>query len=225
MNLLRLLKKFFSYFCPITLSKHSSAVSGTLELTFRNGQLVLDTQNTNYSYGTVGYLLYYGLKQIGIGNIRAMQHILVLGVAGGSVLKTLVNRIGYCGKLTGVEIDPDIVQIAKQYFQIDHLPNLQLVIADAQQFVQNTTERYDLIIVDIFQDNQMPDFLFTDTFVAHLMQLLRPQGTVLMNTLCLTDHDARRNRTFATRLEQHYSLKTFPKVEETNELFIIRPAQ
>jgi hypothetical protein len=40
-----------------------------------------------------------------------MDQILVLGVAGGSVLKLLVDDIKFPGKLTGVEIDPKSSQL------------------------------------------------------------------------------------------------------------------
>ena len=54
-------------------------------------ELVLDSKNTNYSYGSLQRILRLGLKNIGFDKIVPMDHILVLGVAGGSVIKTLVE--------------------------------------------------------------------------------------------------------------------------------------
>lgn len=43
--------------------------------------------------------------------IRKMQSILIIGVAGGSVIKTLVDEINLEGKIVGVEIDSEIIEI------------------------------------------------------------------------------------------------------------------
>jgi spermidine synthase len=55
-----------------------------------------------------------------------MQHILILGVAGESVIKTLVNDIKFDGKITGVEIDSAIILIANKYFQLNEIENLEM---------------------------------------------------------------------------------------------------
>ena len=86
-----MLKKLFSYIIPITVLKQKSAVSQSIEVTWANGELVLDSKNTNYSYGSLQRILKKGLQKIGFERIKSMNHILVLGVAGGSVIKTLVN--------------------------------------------------------------------------------------------------------------------------------------
>ena len=104
-----MIAKFFSYFLPINVYKKNSAVSKTLEVTWNNGQLVLDSKNTNYSYGSLQRILRKGLKYIGFERIRKFNNVLILGVAGGSVIKTLVDEIKFKGKITGVEIDKDIV--------------------------------------------------------------------------------------------------------------------
>ena len=75
-------------------------------------------------------------------------------------METLVKEIEFDGEIHGVEIDPEVITIGKQFFDLDKVKNLQLFIQDAQEYVKNTSERYDLIIVDIFQDDQMPSFSF-----------------------------------------------------------------
>jgi hypothetical protein len=62
-------------------------VSKSIEITWTNGELVLDSENTNYSYGSLQRILRLGLKSIGFDKIIKMNHVLILGVAGGSVVK------------------------------------------------------------------------------------------------------------------------------------------
>jgi spermidine synthase len=58
-------QKLISYFIPVTIYKKNSAVSKSLEVTWNNGELVLDSENTNYSYGSLQRILRKGLKYIG----------------------------------------------------------------------------------------------------------------------------------------------------------------
>ena len=90
-----MIKKFLSYLIPIPIEIIPSNVSEQLELTWNNGKLILDTKHTNYSYGNLQKVLRKGLLKIGKENINQMQHILLLGVAGGSVVETLTREFKF----------------------------------------------------------------------------------------------------------------------------------
>ena len=94
-----MIRKLLSYFIPITIHKKKSFVNKSIEVTWNNGELVIDSQNTNYSYGSLQRILRKGLKYIGFERIKNFENILILGVAGGSVVKTLVDEIKYKGKI------------------------------------------------------------------------------------------------------------------------------
>ena len=188
-----MIRKLFSYFIPINVYQKNSAVSKSLEVTWNNGELVLDSKSTNYSYGSLQRILRKGLKYIGFERIRNFESVLVLGVAGGSVIKTLVDEIKFKGKITGVEIDGDIIAIANEYFQLDKIPNLEIVIDDAFEYVLKTKLKYDLIIIDIFQDTTMPNFLFEDFFIQRINSLLNLNGFILFNTMVINQKQEERN--------------------------------
>jgi spermidine synthase len=217
-----MLKKIFSYLIPITIFKQKSTISSTIEVTWVNGELVLDSNNTNYSYGSLQRILKKGLQKIGFEKIKSMNHILVLGVAGGSVVKTLLNDVNYKGKITGVEIDPGIISIANTYFQLHEIPNLTIIIDDAFEFVLKTKEKYDLIIIDIFQDTVMPNFLFEDFFTDRLGVILESKGSVLFNTMITQSLHNERNLKYISKFNtKQYMVKSIPRVEEHNELIIL----
>lgn len=217
-----MLKRFLSYFIPINIHKRKSGVSQNLEVTWTNGQLVLDSKNTNYSYGSLQRILRKGLHYIGFERIRGFENILVLGVAGGSVIKTLSEEIGFKGKITGVELDPVVIDIANTYFGLNEISNLTLVNDDAFEFVLKTKERYDLIIIDIFKDTEMPNFLFEDFFINRINFLLKVNGFILFNTMTLTKNDIERNISYRSRFDDAYSVRMYPKVEDHNELYTIK---
>ena len=217
-----MLRRLFSYFIPVTIYKRNSSVSKSIEITWNNGELVLDSKNTNYSYGSLQRILRKGLKYIGFERIRKFESVLVLGVAGGSVIKTLVDEIKFKGKIIGVEIDKDIIDIANSYFQLDKIPNLEIVIDDAFEFVLKTKAKYDLIIIDIFQDTSMPNFLFEDFFIKRINAILNSNGFILFNTMVISKKDEERNLLYKSKFSGDYSLRMYPKVEVHNELFTIK---
>lgn len=216
-----MIKKLLSYIIPITLHKQNSSVSKSVSVVLYNGKLLLDTPNTNYSYGSLQRILRLGLKKIGFAEIQKMQHILVLGVAGGSVVKTLVDEICYRGKITAVDIDNEIVEVAKKYFKLNEIPNLNIIIADAEQFVRKSKSIYDLIIIDVFQDDKMPDFLFSTRFINQVFSLLNFNGKILFNTMVISDLDKKRNVLFVKYCQQTHKIRVIPNVELSNELIII----
>lgn len=220
-----MLKKFLSYFIPVNIYKRNSAINKTLEVTWNNGQLVLDSKSTNYSYGSLQRILRKGLHYIGFERIKNFDNVLVLGVAGGSVIKTLANEIGFKGRITGVELDADVITIANDYFKLNEIPNLTLINDDAFEFVLKTKEKYDLIIIDIFQDTVMPNFLFEEFFINRINFLLKVNGFILFNTMTLNKKDKERNLLYRSRFTADYSVRMYPKVEDHNELFTIKKLQ
>ncbi|RZJ52211.1 MAG: methyltransferase domain-containing protein [Flavobacterium sp.] len=217
-----MIQKIFSYLIPIKIFKKKSARSKVIEVTWANGELVLDSENTNYSYGSLQRILRYGLRNIGYDKVLKMNHILLLGVAGGSVIKTLVDEIEYKGKITGVEIDPDIIQIANQYFNLNQIKQLEIIIDDAFEFVLKTKDKYDLIIIDVFEDIKMPNFLFESFFSKRVCSLLEEKGFIIFNTMILDETHNVRNRKYISEINAKlFSSKMLPRIEDHNELIII----
>ncbi|WET02700.1 fused MFS/spermidine synthase [Flavobacterium sp. YJ01] len=217
-----MIQKFFSYIIPVKIFKKKSARSKIIEVTWANGELVLDSENTNYSYGSLQRILRYGLRNIGYEKILKMDHILLLGVAGGSVVKTLVDEIEYKGKITGVEIDPDMIQVANQYFNLNKIKQLELIIDDAFEFVLKTKDQYNLIIIDVFEDTNMPNFLFEKFFLDRVCTLLKKDGFILFNTMILDEAHNVRNRKYISEVNlETFTAKMLPRIEVHNELIII----
>jgi spermidine synthase len=217
-----MLKKLLSYFIPINVFQQKSNISQTLEVTWIDGELVLDSKNTNYSYGNLQRILRKGLKFIGFERIKTMDHILVLGVAGGSVIKTLVDEIDFEGKITGVEIDNSVITIANEYFHLDQIKNLEIIIDDAFEFVLKTNDKYDLAIIDVFQDTKMPNFLFETFFINRICYLLQPKGFILFNTIVLNGKQKQLNLDFFNAFDvSQYIVTKLHKVDEMNEMIVV----
>lgn len=179
-------KKLLSYIIPIRHKVFKSDVSERIELNWVNGKLVIDTKRANYSYGNLQKILRKGLQIIGYKQIKSMKNILILGLGGGSVAKTLVNEIGFDGEIIGVEYDPVMIGVSKMFFELDKIFSLKIQQADALSYIKNNSQPADLIIVDIFQDIYMPDFLFTTDFINGLKNAMNRNGYLLFNTIVIS---------------------------------------
>jgi spermidine synthase len=215
-------KQLLSYFYPIKEFQTPSSVNKNIEVTWNNGQLVLDSKNTNFSYGSLERVIQIGFQNIGIKKINTFKNSLLLGVAGGCVIKILQKEYNYKGKITGIELDSEIIKIANTYFKLNEFPNLQIIENDANDFVKNINEVYDLIVIDIFQDNIMPDFLFSEDFIKNLKRILTQNGVILFNSIVILSHEFERNSNFEKNVQKHFSeVKKISQVEGNNELFLI----
>jgi spermidine synthase len=217
-----MINKWLSYILPVKIYEKKSSLSKNIEVTWNNGKLMMDSQNTNYSYGSLQKVLRKGLNIISQERILKMDSILVLGVAGGSVIKTLVDEFQFTRKITGIEIDDEITTIANQYFKLKEIVNYTPISADAKLFVEDCKEQFNLIIIDIFQDATMPDFLFENEFISNIKRLLQTNGVILFNTMNLDKEGVNKNKEFVSNFEtSNYIVKEFKNIEVYNELIII----
>lgn len=83
-----------------------------------------------------------------------------------------------------VEIDPGITKVAEKYFNFKANDAIKIFHQDARSFVNNTSKKYDLIILDAFASSPtVPFYLVTDQFFADLSELLNPNGALIINFL------------------------------------------
>lgn len=213
-------KKWLSYLLPVNIYTEKSERSKTLEISWNNGGLVLDSKNTNYSFGSLQRILKYGLQYIGFDKVKALNDILVLGVAGGSVMQTLRKEIGHKNLIVGIEIDEQIIKLANSYFDLDKIPNTQIIIYDAFEYVLITKKSFDLVIVDLFEDTHMPSFLYEDHFWFRLSQILTKNGKVLFNTMELSEEQTLKNNNLCRSLAPLFEIELLTKVESHNQLMV-----
>ena len=145
---------------PIT-KKIPSKYNGVLEITWFRGKKMLNTKNANYSYGSLEKILGIGFKYI---DINKCKNILLLGLGGGNVVKTLHQKFKYKNKITAIEIDPDIIKVAADEFEIKQTDKLDIICTDAYDFVIHSKMDYDFIIIDLFLDDTIPEKFFNNQF-------------------------------------------------------------
>lgn len=216
------LLKLFSFLYPVRYKTYNSDYSGKLELTYYNGKLVLDTKNTNYSYGNLQKILDQSINKIYSLDFKRYTNILVLGVAGGSVIETLCTKYKYTNTIDAVDIDPVILTISEKYFNINRFKNCNLILADAQQYVAQCPKKYDLIIIDLFIDDQIPEFVYHKSFINHVKLLLEINGCIIFNTTRLANTKNNINRFILVHFDLNFSIQILDNIDAFNILYLIK---
>ena len=178
MNRVSPILKFLSWFWPIRLERRSSPYNRVLDVDVSCGKLQLNTRQANYSFGRLHEVMEKSLALVHEQS-KSYQNVLMLGYGGGSAAQILRRYNPDC-RITAVELDPEVVALAKKWF---YSTDIQFVVDDAADFVRQQTGSYDLIICDVFRDIYMPDAVCNVAFYEHCKRLMHPDACIIHNTM------------------------------------------
>ena len=183
------LKYFLSFLYPVTIEKTSSIYNPLLEVKIENGKYVLNAANANYSFGSLHQIFLNAFKQTKTGE-REIKNVLLLGLGGGSVPVILFEEFKLDCKITAVEIDEAVIELSKEFFNMQRFQMLEIICADAFEFVQKCSLKFDLIIVDIFIDNKVPSQFESDEFLFAIKGLMNRKGIIMFNKIIGLENEA-----------------------------------
>jgi len=125
----------------------------------------------------------------------APKSILIVGLGGGTLPGVLTQLLPQA-RIDVVEIDPAVIKVAKSYFGFRESGNVRAIAADGRVFVKRALRegrRYDLIMLDAFDHEYIPEHLLTKEFLQEVKSLLVPGGILAANTFSssrLYDHES-----------------------------------
>jgi len=201
--MLRFIQKYFSGWFPVERIKTDYNV---LEVIRQDDKLVLNAPHANYSFGSLHEVFRNAFQQIH-PDLQKINNALILGFGAGSVARILQKENRYACQITGVEVDATVIALAKKYFRLNQIKNLDLHIADAADFISVDKNRYDLIVIDLFFDHRTPEKFLTTGFLKSLQEHLLPQGIILFNYL-LYDFEARKKSIEFEKNFRHFFQQT-----------------
>jgi len=110
------------------------------------------------------------------------QKTLLIGGAGYSFPKDYL-KVYPDKQIEVVEIDPQMTEIAKKYFNLHENPNLKIVHEDGRIFLnRGEAEKYDAVFLDAFSSLfNVPFHLTTIEAVSEINRVLKPDGVVIFN--------------------------------------------
>ncbi len=125
------------------------------------------------------------------------KSVLLLGLGGGSIIHFLSYWFPQT-KITAVDVSEQMVNIAKEYFEVEQTSQVNIHIADAFEYLnppsnkhahQQNKKKHSILMVDIHDGRSIPNFLREPEFIERCYQSLTPYGILVMNLLIDSDHD------------------------------------
>ncbi len=188
-------KKWLSHLVEIHIESTSSEHNPHLYVSLVKGRYQLSTANAIYSYEDLYDNFALAFEKIDLDRLN-IQNVLILGFGLGSIPLILEQLFEKSYHYTGVEIDEEVIYLFNKYALPELKSGFELITADALAFVEQANESYDMIAVDIFQDDIIPERFQQQSFLENIKKLLKPEGILLYNRLANTQEDLVKTHTF-----------------------------
>jgi len=173
--------RFSSLFGTVKILRSAPDERGDFaRLYFQDGLV----QNTVASDGRSLSFYTYALEALAAAYQPRLKSALVLGLGAGIVPMRLARQ-GV--SVDVVEIDPASLTAATRFFGFD-ASRARVRLADARTELKRCPRRYDVVIVDLFHGDGMPDYLATRDFFRDLKRCLGPDAVAVFNTFADLEH-------------------------------------
>lgn len=160
------------------------------------------------------------------------KNVLVLGLGSGTIVE-VIKKYYPNADITGVDIDPIMIDLGKKYLKLGNHPDVKIVIGDAYDFtvkqasqegkkaIRHSRDRvlpkplvkeeggnpkiaYDLILIDLYRGDEFPEKFEKDEFMCAVQNLLSEEGIAIFNRLYYGEKRKVAAK-FGSRLEKIYS--------------------
>jgi len=162
--------------------------------------------------------VYYPVVRMGAEYINYINNNFIYNMPHDRVRKILVlGAGGFTAGLnddfndyTFVDIESTLKEITEREFLKEKLtPNKKFIVRDASQFLKNTPELYDLIILDVYSNSyQIPENLITAEFMSRIKSRVAPNGIIIMNMVTSASFADAYTRVFDNTFHQVFTHNT-----------------
>ncbi|MBI5640945.1 MAG: fused MFS/spermidine synthase [Nitrospirae bacterium] len=133
------------------------------------GGIDMKNRMSVYEYSYFVEFLPYSLNPSG-------KSCLVIGLGAG-VVPMWYEKMGI--RTDVVDIDPNVVEIAKKYFGFGLKG--EMIISDARYFLLNSKKHYDYIVLDVFNGDTTPGHILSAEALGLVKERLAPKGILAVN--------------------------------------------
>ncbi len=111
---------------------------------------------------------------------QQVKKVCVIGLGAGTIPHEFTSVYGSDVSIDGVELDSEIVNMGRKYFAMNE-PNLHVTVQDGRYFMQTTSQKYDVVGIDAYQQPYVPFQLTTNEFFHEVKNHLTPTGVAVIN--------------------------------------------
>ncbi|WP_336362431.1 spermidine synthase [Halalkalicoccus salilacus] len=127
------------------------------------------------------YTRYFHLPYLMADDPDEIDRVLFIGGGGFTGPKHFERE--YDATVDVVEIDPEVIDVGKEYFGVEESDQLNVHNADGREFLRETDHTYDLIVLDAYKKDKVPFQLTTVEFMRLANDRLSEDGILLANLI------------------------------------------
>lgn len=149
------------------------------------------------------------------------KSILMLGVAGGTALRTLRHLLPDVS-LTGIDLDGELIDLAREEMALGET-GADIVIADAYTWMANNRRTFDVILDDLYLAGDEDVFRAGSCdgqWLDLLKKSLAPGGILAVNLVIGAGHRKKQTATRNDLMERFPSVRTLRTEESMNEILV-----
>jgi len=188
-------KKWLSHIWELHIESAYSQYSEDLYVVLKRGRFQLCTSNAIYSFEDLYVNFSRSFDRLNIDK-SAEMNVLVLGIGMGSIPMVMESHGFKKCHFTAIEIDDVVIDLLTRYGLDKIASPIEVYEADAISYVAISQESYDLIAIDLFINDIIPDNAQSTEFLNHIKAQLSDQGLLMMNHLSLTKVDREKGERF-----------------------------
>jgi spermidine synthase len=156
-----------------------------------------------------------------LGKTDPPRSVLMLGLAGGTAFRILRHLLPDC-RLTAVDIDPEIVALARQHMDLDAL-GIEVVIGDAYPWLAKNRRTFDVVIDDIYLAGKTDVFrprAWDAGLLENLRRAVAPGGVLAVNLVTGSGHRTMQSLTRRVLRETFPVVRSIKSAEAMNEVLV-----
>ncbi|ELY82380.1 spermidine synthase [Natrinema gari] len=127
------------------------------------------------------YTRYFHIPMLMVDDPDDVENVLFIGGGGYTGPKDYERT--YDVDVDVAELDPEVSQAAKDYFRLEEGENMTVHTKDGRQFLRETDKKYDVIVLDAYQKDQVPVHLTQLGFMELAEERLTDDGVFLANII------------------------------------------
>jgi spermidine synthase len=139
------------------------------------------------------------------------ERILIVGLGGGTLVHTY-SLLFPDAEIFISEIDDAVVRVAERYFDFEETDRIDVETVDGRVHIKRAAlrgEQFDLIILDAFNGEYIPEHLMTREFLDEVKQLLPDDGMLVANTFSTSRLYDAESATYQAAFGEIYSIRQF----------------
>ncbi|HTQ99821.1 MAG TPA: fused MFS/spermidine synthase [Candidatus Acidoferrum sp.] len=137
------------------------------------------------------------------------KRILIVGLGGGTLVHTY-STLFPAAQIVIAEIDPAVTKVAQTYFDFKTTDKISVAEEDGRIYVKRAGlkgDKFDLVVLDAFNGDYIPEHLMTAEFLEEVKKLLPPTGMLVANTFSSSRLYSAESQTYAKVYGKFFNLR------------------